>query len=179
MGFALPWRGDLDHDAAGGGGQTAPTLGGMGGGGGREGAALRCNRPWRACNVARLRPEMPLTTADAPDERAEGGRCGRSRGYGALTAAGAAERRRDRPAQWPGPAGAAARKPRQGQRGQPVAREELRATAGAAACCITGPPAGGPTPSRPQAAFSLPCAGPVLWGLLRITAELCADLLRA
>lgn len=97
----------------------------------------------RACNVARLRPKMPLTTADAPDERAEDGRCGRRRGYGALTAAGAAERRRDRPAQWPGPAGAAARKPRQGQRGQPVAREELRATAGADACCITGPPAGG------------------------------------
>ena len=162
-GFSFVWRGDLDHDAAGGGGQTAPTLGGMGGGGGREGAALRCNRPWRACNVARLRPEMPLTAADAPDERAEGGRCGRRRGHGAPTAAGAAERRRDRPAQWPGPAGATARKPRQGQRGQPVAREELRAAAAAVACCNTGPPAGGPTPSRPQAAYlvALRCTYPV------------------
>lgn len=64
-------RGDLGHDAAGGGGQTAPTLGGMGGGGGREGAALRCNRPGAGLQRG------PPAAGDAIDHSRRARRAGR------------------------------------------------------------------------------------------------------
>lgn len=97
-------RGDLGHDAAGGGGQTAPSLGGMGGGGGPRGGppcvAIGRGGPatWPACGRRCRIPQPTRPTSGASQTGA-----GRGRGHGAPSAAGAAERRGDRPATVAGP----------------------------------------------------------------------------